>query len=133
MYYVLNQRHRLIHTSIIAVHGIETTSPKTWTAYERDTEPKGRSFYWLKDADMLPSVIKGARIWVFDYNSNYSHNAQTVRIDGLAATLLNCIKDRYDDFESRKIVFIGSCFGGIVVAEVIILFTDAGCPIDANA
>ncbi|PVH69560.1 hypothetical protein DL98DRAFT_361351, partial [Cadophora sp. DSE1049] len=76
-------------------------------------------FHWLKDADMLPSVVKGARIWVFDYNSNYSQNAQIVRIDGLAATLLNCIKDRRDDFESRKIVFIGSCFGGIVVAEVI--------------
>ena len=67
---------------------------------------------------MLPSVIKGARIWVFDYNSNYSHDAQTVRIDGLAATLLNCIMDRRDDFESRNLVFIGSCFGGIVVAEV---------------
>jgi hypothetical protein len=67
---------------------------------------------------MLPSVIKGARIWVFDYNSNYSHDAQTVRVDGPAATLLNCIKDRREDFESSKIVFIGSCFGGIVVAEV---------------
>lgn len=67
---------------------------------------------------MLPSVIKDARIWVFDYNSNYSHDAQTVRVDGLAATLLICMKDRRDDFESRKIVFIGSCFGGIVVAQV---------------
>ncbi|KAH6705267.1 hypothetical protein BKA61DRAFT_680021 [Leptodontidium sp. MPI-SDFR-AT-0119] len=47
---------------IIAVHGIETISPKTWIAYEQDTEPKGRPFYWLKDADMLPSVIKGAQI-----------------------------------------------------------------------
>jgi hypothetical protein len=104
--------------SIIAVHGIETTSPKTWIAYEQDTEPKGRSFYWLKDADMLPSIINRARIWVFDYNANYSHDAQTVRIDGLATTLLNSIVDRHDEFESRKIVFIGSCFGGIVVAEV---------------
>ncbi|KAH6705268.1 hypothetical protein BKA61DRAFT_492791, partial [Leptodontidium sp. MPI-SDFR-AT-0119] len=53
----------------------------------------------------------------FDYNSNYSHDAQTVRVNSLAATLLNCIKDRCDDFESRKIVFIRSCFGGIVVAK----------------
>ena len=67
---------------------------------------------------MLPSVIKGVRTWVFDYNSNYSHNAQTVRIPGLAGTLLNCIKDRHDEFKSRKIVFVGSCFGGIVLAEV---------------
>jgi hypothetical protein len=105
-------------TSIIAVHGIETTSPKTWVAYEQDTEPKGRAYNWLKDVDMLPSVIPGARIWAFDYNSNYSHDAQTVRIDGLGVILLNCIKDRYEDFESRKLVFIGSCFGGIVVAAV---------------
>jgi hypothetical protein len=68
---------------------------------------------------MLPSVIKGARIWVFDYNSNYSHDAQTVRIGGLAATLLNCIKDRHDDFESRKCIFIILCFGSIVVAYII--------------
>jgi len=67
---------------------------------------------------MLPSVIKGARIWAFDYNSNYSRDAQTVQVDGLAMTLLTCITDRRDDFDSRKIVFIGSCFGGIVVAEV---------------
>jgi hypothetical protein len=67
---------------------------------------------------MLPSVINRARIWAFDYNSNYSRDAQTVRIDGLATTLLNSIVDRPHDFKSRKIVFIGSCFGGIVVAEV---------------
>ncbi|OBU00767.2 hypothetical protein VE01_01233 [Pseudogymnoascus verrucosus] len=111
---------------IIAVHGIETISPKTWTAYERDTEPRGRSFYWLKDANMLPSVVKGARIWAFDYNSNYSHDAQTVKIDGLAMALLNCMKDRRGDFESRKIIFIGSCFGGVVVAEALLTaFRDA--------
>lgn len=67
---------------------------------------------------MLPSVIKGARTWVFDYNSDYSHDAQQVRIPGLARTLLNCIKNRYDEFRSRKLIFVGSCFGGIVVAEV---------------
>jgi hypothetical protein len=67
---------------------------------------------------MLPSVITKARTWVFDYNSRYSHDAQVVRIPGLARTLLNCIKDRYDDFSSRQLIFVGSCFGGIVVAEV---------------
>ncbi|KAL5351267.1 hypothetical protein ACLOAV_003119 [Pseudogymnoascus australis] len=111
---------------IIAVHGIETISPKTWTAYEQDRDPKGRSFYWLKDDNMLPSVVKGARIWAFDYNSNYSHDAQTVKVDGLATALLNFMKDRRDDFKSRKIIFIGSCFGGVVVAEALLTaFRDA--------
>jgi hypothetical protein len=114
----LESKKQTDFSSIIAVHGIETISPKTWTAYEQDIEPKGHSCYWLKDADMLPSVVKGARIWAFDYNSNYSHDAQTVRFDGIAETLLSCIMDRRSDFESRKIIFIGSCFGGIVVVEV---------------
>ena len=67
---------------------------------------------------MLPSVIKGARIWVFNYNLNYLHNAQTVQVNGLAVTLLNYIKDRCNDFELRKIVFIRSCFSSIVVAKM---------------
>ncbi|KAM3077065.1 hypothetical protein ACMFMF_004980 [Clarireedia jacksonii] len=108
------------NVDIIAVHGIETISPKTWIAYQQDTEPRGHACNWLEDDNMLPSVIKGARIWAFDYNSNYSHNAQTVWINGLATTLLNCIKDRHDDFKSRNIVFVGSCFGGIVVAEALL-------------
>ena len=67
---------------------------------------------------MLPSVVAGARTWAFDYNSNYSRHAQIVPLSGLATALLYSIIDKFDDFGSRPIVFIGSCFGGIVVAEV---------------
>ena len=102
------------------MHGIETQSPKTWTAYEHDEEPKGRAINWLCDDDMLPRIIPSARIWVYDYNSNcYSDNAQHVDILGLGETLLESLwiaKDK--DVGQRPLIFIGSCFGGIVVFQV---------------
>jgi hypothetical protein len=82
---------------------------------------------------MLPSVVKEARIWVFDYNSNYSHDAQIVRVDGLAVILLNCIQDRRDDFKLRKFLFIGSCFGGVLVAEVRMFLRTALRALPVNA
>jgi hypothetical protein len=104
--------------SIIAVHGIEACSPTTWTAYERDAEPRGRARNWLVDEDMLPSIVPQARIWVFDYNSRYSSDAQDVRIEDLGKVFLSFLSDRKHELGTRPIVFIGSCFGGIVVAQV---------------
>lgn len=102
--------------SIVAVHGIETCSPKTWTAFEKDEEPRGRGVNWLVDEDILPRVVPQARIWVFDYNSNYSRNAQVIGIKNLGETLLSFIT--MEKLGTRPIVFIGSCFGGIVITQV---------------
>lgn len=100
------------------MHGIETCSPRTWIAYERESDPKGREVNWLADENMLHHVVPQARIWVFDYNSRYSKDAQVVRIKDLAGVFLDFIKDRSTELGTRQIVFIGSCFGGIVVAQV---------------
>ncbi|KAF2663510.1 ankyrin [Microthyrium microscopicum] len=92
---------------IIAVHGLET-------------EPRGRAVNWLKDFDMLPLAIPTARIWTFDYNANYSDNAQQVTLSGLASTFLSHLKDNFEELRGREILFIGSCFGGIVVADALV-------------
>ena len=106
--------------SIIAVHGIETQSPETWMAYERDEEPRGRATNWLCDEDMLPKVVPQARIWAYNYNSNcYSDNAQEIDILALGDTFLEILRGAQDKgVGERMLVFIGSCFGGIVVAQV---------------
>lgn len=111
------------------MHGIETHSPKTWIAYEQDEEPKGRARYWLRDEDMLPKVIPQARIWTYDYNSNcYSDNAQEVDILGLGETFLEVLWGAKDtDVGNRPLLFIGSCFGGIVVAQVGLLILLSSC------
>jgi hypothetical protein len=69
---------------------------------------------------MLPKVIPRARIWVYNYNSNcYSDNAQNVDILGLGESFLEILWIARDkDIGRRPLVFIGSCFGGIVVAQV---------------
>ncbi|EPE31353.1 alpha/beta-Hydrolase [Glarea lozoyensis ATCC 20868] len=107
------------NVDIIAVHGIETCSPTTWTAYERDEEPRGRKINWLVDDDMLPSVVPNARIWVFDYNSRYSRDAQEVGIKDLGAVFLRFLWDKKHELGTRPIVFIGSCFGGILITQAL--------------
>ena len=106
--------------SIIAVHGIETNAFRTWTAFERDDEPRGRAVNWLEDTDMLPNVIPQARIWLYDYNSDcYSDNAQTVDLLGFGESFLEILWNSSDkEIGTRQIIFIGSCFGGIVIVQV---------------
>lgn len=68
---------------------------------------------------MLPNVMPQARIWVYDYNSNYSNNAQHIDILGLGTTFLEILLGAQDrDVGKRPLIFIGSCFGGIVIAQV---------------
>lgn len=82
---------------IIAVHGIETQSPRTWIAYEHDHEPRGRATDWLCDEDMLPKVVPQARIWAYDYNSNcYSDNAQEIDVLGLGDSFLEMLRGAQD-------------------------------------
>ncbi|MCJ1424372.1 hypothetical protein MMC29_002260 [Sticta canariensis] len=106
---------------IIAVHGIETHSPKTWTAYERDEEPRGRATNWLCDKDMLPEAMPQACIWTYDYNSNcYSDNAPQIDLLGLGETFLEILRRARDQkIGERSLIFIGSCFGGIVIAQAL--------------
>ncbi|KAI0852279.1 hypothetical protein F5Y00DRAFT_192622 [Daldinia vernicosa] len=46
---------------IIAIHGLDTESPRTWT-YENGS----RSVNWLKDEAMLPAAAPDARIYTYD-------------------------------------------------------------------
>lgn len=67
---------------------------------------------------MLPEVIPQARIWVYGYNSNcYSDDAQDVDILGLGVNFLEFLWME-KDIGKRPLVFIGSCFGGVIVAQV---------------
>ena len=75
---------------------------------------------WLCDDVMLPKVLPQARIWVYNYNSNcYFDNAPEVDILGLGESFLERLwLAKSEDVGNRLIAFVGSCFGGIVVAQV---------------
>ena len=49
--------------SIVAVHGLNGGSVKTWT-----TEETGK--FWLGESEMLPHMLKNARILTFGYNAS---------------------------------------------------------------
>jgi hypothetical protein len=105
--------------SIIAVHGLQTTAAKTWTAYKNSKNAEGGECHWLCDEDMLPKVLPQARIWAFDYNFNYSSNAQHVSVMDLGQVFLDMVRGKKDgQLGERMLIFIGSCFGGIIVAQV---------------
>ena len=69
---------------------------------------------------MLPRVIPQACIWAYNYNSNcFSDNAQEVDIVGLGNTFLEMMRAKSESgIGKRQLVFIGSCFGGLVIIEV---------------
>lgn len=49
---------------------------------------------------MLPDVVPSANIFTFTWNSDYYKNAPVVRIQDVAATLLNKLQSQRDKVES---------------------------------
>lgn len=80
--------HSAYERSIIAIHGLDTESPRTWAAYETEGDKTSRLVHWLQDEDMLPRVIPNARIFTYDWNANTFSNAAVEDIFGHAKTLL---------------------------------------------
>lgn len=83
--------------SIIAIHGLGTTSPLTWQKNMVDCDGQiVREVNWLSDLDMLPAVLPKVRISTFKWNSNYYENAPATRILDIANTFLSEIKSQRD-------------------------------------
>ncbi|EXL45100.1 hypothetical protein FOCG_13863 [Fusarium oxysporum f. sp. radicis-lycopersici 26381] len=113
------------HTTIdiIAIHGLGTESPRTWE-FKRS---EGRVVNWLADEDMLPATVPEARIFTYDWNANYFQDAPVQTLLGHADTLLAHIAETRD-VKSRPIIFIASCFGGLVLIEAINRAGQEGSP-----
>jgi hypothetical protein len=78
-------------TSIIALHGLDAESPKTWIAWKLDGESDSGDVHWLKDRHMLPDVMPDSRILTYDWNANYDKAASSDTFVGQAETLLDRI------------------------------------------
>ena len=78
---------------------------------------------------MLPHIIPQARIWVYEYNSKcYSDHAPEVDILGLGEQFLESMWiEKAKGIGKRPLVFVGSCFGGVVVAQVRLTKPENGC------
>ncbi|RDW57837.1 hypothetical protein BP5796_12638 [Coleophoma crateriformis] len=107
------------NVDIVAVHGLETWSPRTWIGQKDYGTPNaGKEVNWLSDPDMLHENIPGAKIWVYDYNSNYSRDAPETRLEDVGSLFLDSLMA--EEIGKRPLVFIGSCFGGIVIVQALV-------------
>lgn len=66
---------RFCRPSAVAIHGLDTRSPRTWVAFQNEADPHSRVVHWLKDSDMLPAFLSDARIFTYDWNANTTDGA----------------------------------------------------------
>ncbi|KAF7530888.1 hypothetical protein G7054_g9423 [Neopestalotiopsis clavispora] len=101
-----------VDIDIVAVHGIGDANPEdAWV----HTDTKAN---WLKDATMLPGALPKARIMTYNYVS-YWHGEKAVKqkVGTVAGKLLNALDGKRSTCAQRPILFIGHCFGGLVIQE----------------
>lgn len=79
--------------SVIAIHGMNTTSPETWQALKIQEDKSQGYCNWLSDEGMLPSVIPNSQIWTFHYNASWLSDAPVERLSNLADQLLMALWD----------------------------------------
>lgn len=104
-----------IHHSIVAIHGLETNSERTWVYKKGGTETE-----WLRDPQMLPQVVPNARIFTYDWEANFYRDSTDQTLREHATSLLAHLKDKLGS-EPKPILFIASCFGGLVLAKVTLI------------
>ncbi|CAG8009373.1 unnamed protein product [Penicillium salamii] len=104
---------------IVAIHGLDTKSPDTWEFKGKDGK---KSANWLEDNDMLPSEVGNARIFTCDWPTHKFESPEIAKlhIEELAQRLVAHIKaELLSDEKDRPLVFIASCFGGIILMKAL--------------
>ena len=113
---------------IIAIHGLDTRSPDTWTWINSDS--KLPRVNWLQDPNMLPKVAGRARIFTCDWPADLLQKSSSIptTIKELAKLLLAGIHNTRRDLgtngpetDDRPILFIASCLGGIILIEALLV------------
>lgn len=113
---------------IIAIHGLDTKSPDTWKwKSSNKREPENRNnlplevdVNWLADTRMLPTVAGRARIYTLDWPAKLFNRSPTpTTLEESAQCLLRVITQHIKANSSRPIVFIASCFGGIILLKAL--------------
>ncbi|KAF4628983.1 hypothetical protein G7Y89_g9167 [Cudoniella acicularis] len=95
---------------IIAVHGLGAKPATTWVKNDVN---------WLSHKDMLPAKVPKARIWTFNFVSNWLGEGPLQRLPGLGRSLIEFVRKKACD--GRPIIFLAHSFGGIVVAQALSL------------
>ncbi|KFY84460.1 hypothetical protein V500_09300 [Pseudogymnoascus sp. VKM F-4518 (FW-2643)] len=99
---------------IIAVHGIAADRDSTWT-YRPD------NLCWLADPTMLPEACPRSRILAYGYESQWlGTDSVSQSLSSIAANFLHLLQGYRRDHPKRPIIFIGHCFGGLVIERALV-------------
>lgn len=115
---------------IIAIHGLGTQSPDTWTW--RPPADNGPTVNWLADVNMLPSQMAQARIFTCDWPAGLFQSLEQIKMamTEYARLVLEGIQREVlrDDarIEPRPILFIASCVGGLLLAQALVIAAQKG-------
>lgn len=105
---------------IIAIHGLDTKSPETW-AYKT---PEQR-VNWLVDKNMLSKEVPGTRIYTCNWPAAMFETNDSVPfgIEELAMSLLQGLLGLISN-RDRKLFFIASCLGGVILMQTLVMAKD---------
>ncbi|KAI3326820.1 ARM repeat-containing protein [Xylariaceae sp. AK1471] len=114
---------------IIAVHGLDTTSPDTWTWRAKKSpwtwiwpanDSIERDVNWLADSDMLPEATgERARIFMYNWPAKLFQKSIPTTLEQSAQHLLGDIEKHLRSRGDRPILFIASCLGGIILIKAL--------------
>ncbi|KAK7423679.1 hypothetical protein QQX98_000869 [Neonectria punicea] len=113
-----------IEVDVVAVHGIGASPKTTWTH-------KKTNVNWLSNHAMLPAALPNARIMAFGYNSVwFGDDAVKQSVESVANKLLEELSKNRTNCPRRPIIFIGHCFGGLVIQQAYTMAAlhTADCP-----
>ncbi|KAI0539978.1 hypothetical protein GGR58DRAFT_512001 [Xylaria digitata] len=102
-----------IEIDIVAVHGLGSDVDWSWTW--QDKKGHRPPVHWLKDPNMLPSVIPHARIIAYNYESRWHADAPKTRLELCGEELVKSLHSFRTDAPERPIIFIAHSLGGLVV------------------
>lgn len=110
-----------VGVDIIAIHGFDTDSPNTWIHKEKGEVDVN----WLEDEHMLPAEVSNVRIFTCNWPAELfqQSNRDPDKIEELARLLLAGILGRgsLTTNRNRPILFIASCFGGVVLMKALVM------------
>ncbi|EWG45917.1 hypothetical protein FVEG_15889 [Fusarium verticillioides 7600] len=110
---------------IVAIHGLDTRSPTTWIAWKIDGDRNSGDVHWLKDEEMLPKFLPNCRMLTYDWNANIDKDAETESLLGHADKLLLKLSIEISKQKKRRpILFVASCFGGLLLAKALLLASE---------
>ncbi|KAM3498453.1 hypothetical protein MY10362_008227 [Beauveria mimosiformis] len=122
----LNRTEADTDIDIIAIHGLDTKSPDTWTWKDpRDPNNKRKWVNWLGPG-MLPTSVDRVRIFTCDWPADLLVPSDLIQktieeyalllLEGIESALFTCDTRPQD----RPILFIASCLGGLILIKALV-------------